>query len=201
VKVRLVITGTRPLLMHNVRLASPLNVYSKRMKAIGNEIKSKNARRVDVDADRLELARVEFEGGLYHDADLGPFVPAQNLLASLVGGARLTRDGKKVERGVVVSDLALPLIYRGPRDVEGLWGNGESPYVDVRPVVVPGSRTKVDRCRPIFHEWALEADVLLDPAVIQFSEFAAVASAAGASEGLGDYRRMFGRYSVEAQSL
>ena len=198
-KVRLNITGTRPLMLHNVRLASPLNVYAKRMKAINNEIKAKNARKVDVDADRLELARVEFEGGMYHDETLGPYMPAQNILASLVGGARLTRDGKKVERGVVVSDLMLPLIYRGPRDIEGLWGNGESAYVDVRPVVI--GRQKVDRCRPIFHEWACEVDILIDPAVIQFDEFVSVSEAAGASEGLGDYRRMFGRYSVEVQPL
>jgi hypothetical protein len=198
-KVRLNITGTRPLMLHNVRLASPLNVYAKRMKVINNEIKAKNARKVDVDADRLELARVEFEGGLYHDEALGPYMPAQNILASLVGGARLTRDGKKVERGVAIADLQLPLIYRGPRDMEGLWGNGESEYVDVRPVVI--GRMKVDRCRPIFHEWALEADILIDPAVIQFDEFVTVSEAAGASEGLGDYRRMFGRYSVDVQPL
>jgi hypothetical protein len=147
----------------------------------------------------MDVARIEFEGSLYFDPELGPYLPAQNLLASIVAGARLTKAGKKVERGVVLTDFMLPLIYKGPRDVETLWGDGESEYVDIRPVVV--QRSKVDRCRPIFRTWTIEAEALIDPKVIEFDEFAAVCEAAGAMEGVGDYRRMFGRYAVDVQPL
>lgn len=191
-KVRLTGRGTRPLLMHNVRLASPLNAYAKQLKAL-------NAKRNKTDEDRLAIARVEFEGSLYFDEQVGPYVPGPNLLASLVEGGRLTKSGKKVERGVNVDDLVMPLIYRGPRDVESLWGGGESEFVDLRTVVV--QRNKVDRCRPIFREWAFEAEILLDPAVIDLDEFREVASNAGAMAGIGDYRRMYGRFSVEIESL
>lgn len=191
-KVRLIAKGTRPLLMHNVRLASPLNAYAKQLKAL-------NSKRVKTDEDRLAVARVEFEGSLYLDDEVGPYIPGPNLLASLVEGGRLTKAGKKVERGVNVDDLVMPLIYRGPRDVESLWGGGESEYVDLRTVVV--QRSKVDRCRPIFREWAFEAEILLDPAVIDLGEFGDVARNAGAMAGIGDYRRMYGRYSVEIEAL
>lgn len=191
-KVRLIAKGTRPLLMHNVRLASPLNAYAKQLKAL-------NSKRVKTDEDRLAVARVEFEGSLYLDDEVGPYIPGPNLLASLVEGGRLTKAGKKVERGVNVDDLVMPLIYRGPRDVESLWGGGESEYVDLRTVVV--QRSKVDRCRPIFREWAVEAEALIDPKVIEFGEFAAVCEAAGQMEGVGDYRRMFGRYAVDVQPI
>ena len=110
-KVRLTGTGTRPLLVHNVRLASPLNAYAKRLKSL-------NSKRVKTDEDRLEIARTEWEGSLYHDEELGPYVPGPNLFASLIGGARLLKAGKKVERGVSVTDLYMPLLYRGPRDIE-----------------------------------------------------------------------------------
>jgi hypothetical protein len=191
-KVRLTGKGTRPLLMHNVRLASPLNAYSKQLKAL-------NAKRTKTDEDRMAIARVEFEGSLYLDPGVGPYIPGPNLLASLVEGGRLRKAGKKVERGVNVDDLVMPLIYRGPRDVDGLWGDGESEYVDLRTVVV--QRNKVDRCRPIFREWAFEAEILLDPAVIDLDEFRDVAANAGAMAGIGDYRRLYGRFSVEIEAL
>ena len=191
-KVRLVATGTRPLLMHNVQLASPLNSYAKRLKQL-------NAKRNKTDEDRLEIARVEWEGSLYYDPDVGPYIPGPNVFRSLINGARITKAGKKVERGVLVTDLVMPLIYKGPRDLEGLWGNGESEFVDVRTVVV--QRNKVDRCRPIFRQWAFEAECLLDPKVIDFDEFVEIAHNAGAMEGIGDYRLMYGRFEVEVTRL
>jgi hypothetical protein len=175
-----------------VRLASPLNPFAKKLKAL-------NGKRNKTDDDRMEIARVEFEGGLYHDKDLGPYVPAANLFRSLIGGGRLTKAGKRVERGVMVDGVEFPLIYKGPRDVEGLWGGGESEFVDVRTVVV--QRSKVDRCRPIFHTWTVEADIILDPTVIDYDEFVGVARNAGAMEGLGDYRMLYGRFSVEIEQL
>lgn len=190
--VRLTATGTRPLLMHNVQLASPLNRYAK-------ELKRLNSKRNKTDDDRLEIARVEWEGSLYLDDQVGPYIPGPNVFRSLIGGARLTKAGKKIERGVMVTELVLPLIYKGPRDLDALWSNGESEFVDVRTVVV--QRAKVDRCRPIFRDWKFEAECLLDPKVIEFDEFCEVAQQAGAMEGIGDYRLMYGRYDVEIEKL
>lgn len=191
-EVRMVCTGTRPLLLHNVQLASPLNPYAKRLKTL-------NSKRVKTDEDRIAMARVEFEGSLYFEEGIGPYLPGANLLASLIEGAKIKRAGRKVERGVVVKDFQCPLIYRGPRDIEGLWGGGESEYVDIRPVTVTTS--KVDRCRPIFREWAIEAVVLVDEGAIDYEEFVEVAHLAGRMAGLGDYRRVYGRYEVELTEL
>jgi len=100
---------------------------------------------------------------------------------------------------VLVTELVMPLIYRGPRDLGSMWNGGESEYVDSRTVRVQSS--KVDRCRPIFRDWAIEADCLLDPKVIDLDEFVEVARNAGAMEGLGDYRLMYGRFTVEVSPL
>ncbi len=191
-KVRLTATGTRPLLIHNVQLASPLNKYAK-------ELKRLNSKRVKTDEDRLEIAHVEWEGSLYFDEEIGPYIPGPNVFRSLINGGRITKAGKKIERGVIVSDLVLPLIYKGPRDLNGLWGDGESEFVDVRTVVV--QRAKIDRCRPIFRKWAFEVDCIVDPKLIDFDEFAEIARNAGEFEGIGDYRLMYGRYSAEVTRL
>ena len=191
-KIRLTCQGTRPLLMHNVRLASPLNPYAKKLRAL-------NAKRVKTDEDRLEIARTEFEGGLYWAGQAGPYLPAANLRRSLVDGARLIKAGKKIERGVVVTDYLLPLVYDGPRDMESLWSRGNSPFVDIRPVTV--DRKKIDRCRPVFRQWLIEAEVIADPQVIELEEFREVARLAGEMEGIGDARQVYGRYSAHAEPL
>lgn len=191
-KVRLTATGTRPLILHNVQLASPLNKYAK-------ELKRLNSKRVKTDDDRMDIARVEWEGSFYFDPEVGPYVPGPNVFRCLINGARITRAGKKIERGVMVTELVLPLIYKGPRDLDGLWGGGESEYVDVRLAVV--QRSKVDRCRPIFRNWAFEAELLLDPKIIDYDELCEIARQAGEMEGIGDYRLMYGRFSAEVVRL
>lgn len=57
------VTGTQPLLMHNSRMANPLDPI---VKAVG-KITSK---RVKTDDDQEELARLDFYGGLYLDPDV-----------------------------------------------------------------------------------------------------------------------------------
>jgi hypothetical protein len=180
--------------MHNERLASPLNAYTKKIK----EISSVRGKTED---QLLQMARLEFEGAMYFDKELGPYVPANMLRKCLIIGARMTRAGKKIERGVSISDFMLPLLYDGPRDVDGLWGEGpgKSPFVDLRPVRVQSAR--VDRCRPVFRDWVIEAEVVADPQVINPDQFAEVARLAGEMQGIGDYREMYGRFSVRVEPL
>jgi hypothetical protein len=191
-QVRMVCRGNRPLMLHNVQLASPMNAYAK-------ELKRLNGKRVKVDEDRTAIARVEFEGGLYLNESDGPYIPGANVLASLIEGAKVKRAGKKVERGVLIQSFECPLIYDGPRDVEGLWGGGTSKYVDIRPVTVQTS--KVDRCRPIFHEWKIEVDLIVDETALDYTEFVEITQLAGKMAGLGDYRRVYGRYDVTLSEL
>jgi hypothetical protein len=87
VKLRLTCTGTRQLLMSNVQLASPLNGFARRLK----ELTDKRSKTVE---DRMEIARVEFVGGLYWTAETNPYLPSQNL----TDGARLIRAGMKISR-------------------------------------------------------------------------------------------------------
>ena len=192
VKLRVICTGTRPLLMNNVQTASPLNPYAKKLKAL-------SSKRVKTDDDRWQMARVEFEAAMYYNPELGPYMPSENLLRSLTNGARIIKAGKKIERGLVINDLMMPLIYEGPRTIEELWGGGNSPHVDIRLVTI--ARNKIDRCRPIFPKWLIEAEVLIDPQAIDYEEFVQVARIAGEMEGLGDFRQVFGRYQVQVEPV
>jgi hypothetical protein len=187
-KVRLEVTGTSPLLMHNSRLADPLDPIVKAVKSI-------SGKRIKTEADHEAMARLEFEGGLYLDDQLGPVVPGANIERSLVEGARITKSGKKIERGLFVLDPYVQLIYNGPRTAAELWDKG---FISRLSVGVTTNR--VMRTRPQFTEWALQAEAEVDAFVLNPTDLQAIAETAGRMVGIGDYRPgkggSYGRYSV-----
>lgn len=189
-KVRITLIGTAPLLVHNIRLANPLDPIAKAMKAV-------SSKRVKTEDDHAELARLEFLGGLYIDDQVGPYLPGQNIERSLTDGARITKAGKKVERGLFVTDDVVPLLYNGPRSGSALWEDEN--FRSVLAVKVGTSR--VMRTRPMFRDWSLEADGELDPSVLAIDELASIAETSGAMTGLGDYRPRYGRFTARVERL
>ncbi len=182
ISLTIVFKGEAPLVMHNVRMADPLDEFTKRLRAV-------TAKRKKTEADHEDIARIEFEGGLYFDPELGPYLPAENIYKCLVEGARLTKQGRAVERAVVISDLMAPLIYDGPRTVDGLYGAG---FVYRAPVGVGTSRTI--RTRPRFDRWTVGISAFLDEEMLNADEFDEIAVKAGRYIGIGERRPMFGRF-------
>lgn len=191
-KVRLSITGATPLIAHNIQMADPLNKFARQLKAV-------TKKRTKTDEDHLAMARIEFEGSLYYDDTLGPYIPGQNIEKCVVEGARISKQGKQIERGLFVLDDACPLVYAGPRDIPGLWGGGDSEFVSGMMVRVGTQRVR--RTRPIFRTWALEVEAELDPALLNPEELQGIVDSAGAMVGLGDYRPRYGRFDARVEAL
>lgn len=185
----LTMTGTAPLLMHNVQLGDPDNEYVRDISRL-NALKSKIT-----DEQRAERDWLKFRGGLYYDETDGPVLPAANAFRSLQQAAALTRNGKDVERGLVILDEAAPLEYDGPRKPEDLWGDGRSRFVDRRMARV--NRAPVVAIRPRFDQWAATFRFELDEDVMNPDDFAFIAEKAGRMIHVGDYRRFFGNYAVK----
>lgn len=184
--MQLTMSGTAPLLMHNIRLADDFCPYTKDIK----KLTAKKTRKTD--EDKFEIDRLSFAGALYHEDEIGPYMPVENIFRCLMEAGSLTRSGKKVERGVFFSDAKVKLEYAGPRDIESLWGNGESRWVDRRMVAV--QRQRIPRVRPIFPKWGLTTNVEIDRQVIDEDEFVDIVTKAGKLIGIGDYRRFYGRF-------
>ncbi|MFF4848783.1 hypothetical protein [Streptomyces sp. NPDC001194] len=189
-RFRVTLTGTLPLLMHNAQLSDPLNPHARAMK-------SASAKRKKTDADHEDMARLEFLGGLYYDPDAGPFVPGDNIQRCLVDAAKLTRSGRQVTRGVFISTDINPVAYRGPRDPAELWLDEN--FRHRKSVKVGMSR--VMRTRPMFQQWAVEADGELDETELNLEELQEIADAAGTRIGLGDWRPRFGRFTSKVEAL
>lgn len=181
--------GTAPLIMHNARLANPLDTASK-------AIKEYTSKRKKTDADHEAIARLEHAASLYLDPDVGPYLPGENVARCLIDGARITKAGVKVTRGVFIASDVNPLAYKGPRDADGLWSDEN--FRHIASVKVGQSRTM--RCRPIFRQWRVQAEGTLDTGVLSLRELVAIAEEAGSMVGLGDWRPRFGRFTVQVEA-
>lgn len=189
-RFRMSCVGTQTLLMHNAQLSNPLNQTAKAMKRV-------TSKRVKTDEDHEELARLEHAGSLYLDQDMGPYIPGQNFERCLVDAARITKSGKKIERGVFVETNVNPLVYLGPRDADGLWKDENFRHA----ASVKIGTNRVTRTRPQFREWETAAEGVYDPAIINLAELQEIANTAGSMIGIGDWRPRFGRFTATVEKI
>lgn len=190
-KYRMELVGTRPLLMHNIQaLGDPLHPVAKAIKRI-------SAKRKKTDEDHEEMRRLEFHGGLYIDDEIGPYLPAANFMRCLVDAARITREGKDVERGVIVLTDQAPLEYDGPRTDKGLWEDER--FRDISMVRI--GRARVARCRPVFNDWGATFELQVDSTVVSEEDFGEIVHSAGSMVGLGDFRPRFGRFVAQVKEI
>lgn len=185
------ITGTAPLLMHNSRLANPLDPAAKALKRV-------TGKRNKTDDDHEEVARLEHAGSLYFDQDAGPYIPADNIWRALYDAAKKTKRGPKIKEGLFIATDVNPLAYKGPRTVDGLWQDESFRHLASAKVTT----TRIMRCRPIFPiGWRTEAQGVFDPNVLDLAELVQIAETAGNIVGLGDWRPRYGRFTAEVRKL
>lgn len=185
-------SGGTPLLMHNERLADPLNQFAK-------QLAEKTGKRKKTETDHEEIARREFMGGLY-TAEAGttaaglpkgaPVIPGWNVLRCLQDGAKRTKRGQDVLRGVYPAAEFALVEFDGPRKPDELWKGG----FWVRKGVGVG-RSRVIRTRPMFTDWTAELAVDVDPTVFDIEAIVVAWKDAGRYCGIGDGRPIHGRFA------
>lgn len=184
--IQVEIEGAAPLLMHNGRLANPLDKYAVAMKKV-------TAKRQKTEDDYIEIMRLEFLGGLYHHKDHGVYIPAANIESALFDGGKVKKRGQMIKQGVSVVNDINPLRYDGPRDPDALWS--DDVFRDVRRVRLSKTSSMM-RCRPIFRAWRLAFALVYFPDVIDPSYIREALDDAGRRIGLGDYHMRFGKFTV-----
>lgn len=187
---KLTIIGEKPLLMHNARLANPMDPITRALKAISSKLKK-------TDEDHAEMSRLEFLGSLYINAELGPYIPAVNIQRTLTEAARLNKLGKKVERGLFIETDINPIAYKGPRDEQGLWDDENFRHF----AMVRVGAARVARTRVQFPKWGLEATGRLDESQLSWTELQEICRNAGQYIGLGDWRPYCGLFGTELKKV
>jgi len=103
----------------------------------------------------------------------------------------------QVRDGIIVLNEVHPLAYNGPRTIQGLYDDKN--FVSRLSVGVTTSR--VMRTRPMFRQWALESELIVDDGQLDLDQITSIADKAGQMIGLGDYRPRFGRFNVEVTEI
>lgn len=188
-RVALQIEGMTPLVMHNIRLADKADEYARAIKEL-------NDKKTKTDADYDEIARLEWFGGLYHDSEIGVYLPTWNVLRCLERGGVIIKKGTDIFRAVVVTSDRAEVKYEGPRDIKQLWDRQEFRWR----TTVGVQRSKVTRMRPIFRRWSMVVEAELMEDVLNPSDFERVVELAGRTAGLGDARKLgYGRFMAEVK--
>lgn len=178
------------LLMHNGQLSDPLNEITRALKKV-------SAKRNKVDSDHEEMARLEFLGSLYVNANMQPVIPQTAVRKAIIEAARKKKQGKMAEVGTYVVEECV-LQYDGPKDPDQLWA---AKMYDRRQVGV--NRASVMRTRPHFAKWEADLTIEYDPEFVDTEALDEWVYIAGRQIGLLDFRPgksggLFGRFEVES---
>lgn len=191
--VLVTLIGERPLIVKSDRGVNPLDPLVRELAKI-------TGKRKKTEDDHELISRLEFELGLYWHEDIGPFMPTGNVHKSFVEGARQSKLGKNLEQGSFPTEVRVPIIYEGPRDIEGLYQKPDHVYT----VSVGIGQKRTMRTRPRFPKWAIEVPFALDPEKVDLDVFMQVVSVAGRYIGLGERRPNkggpFGVYSATVET-
>lgn len=179
------IEGVAPLLMQSDVLANPLSPQAKELKRI-TEVRKKT------DEHHLKMAELQFLGGLYYDDKNGYHMPAKNIFACLLGASKMSKLGTTWKQAALISEDAKLKFKHEKLSPKQLFELGEN--TDVRMVVV--NKARIPRCRPIFHEWALQFTIWYDPAKLQEEQIDQIVDNAGKYVSLGTYRPLYGRFTA-----
>ena len=187
------ISGIRPLILHNGRLSDPMDPAVTRLKGL--------AKKQDKgDEDQEAVSRAEWEGGLYWDAKLGPYVPVDNLQALVEAGAKKRKLGTvfKSMVGIDFPDGAdgVAIEYKGPRDIEGLWAAGGDARTFVFRKTARVKSSRIIRTRARFHDWRVKFRVEVLQNAVTGEQLKQAIRDAGVLVGLGDWRPRYGRFEV-----
>lgn len=181
------------MLMHNGMLADPDYEWSVLMKEITDK-KNKKTKE-----DSKQLARFEWRGGIYLDADEKQvIVPDEMAMGVVVSGATKFNKGPVAKAGVVCKQMWFPLKYDGPKDLKKL--AADKRHTDRRLVVIPGSGKRVIRTRPRFDEWSVDVEYWYEDRLLNEKDLDTWLDTCGYQVGMGDYTPRFGRFDMEVLS-
>ena len=182
--------GISPLIMHSCQCVNPLHPIAK-------ELKKYTSKKNKTDEDLTTISDLEWEAGAYWKDGLGLYIPAENVEATIINGAKANKKGKDVQRYVDVVDLYIPLDYGENLSKEELIQNYE--YRDTRIMTV--MRSKVLRTRPRFDQWKIEFELRYNEEKIDIETIINAIEYAGMYVGLCDSRPKYGKFVATVEEV
>jgi len=175
--IKIEITGISPLLQH--RFPMPENGEAKK------PIRKNKEQQTD-----------DVEKSLYRLPDGTIIQPALHIITSMKKGAakfQVPGSGKLTFKNIVGGGAVIITPESIPHKIQTY-------EIDRRPVVVPSTKGRVVRERPVFNNWRLCFEVEFDESEISASDIHEILAYAGRRVGIGDFRPerggSFGRFVI-----
>lgn len=202
------LTGNVPLLMHNNQAANPLNPYAQIMKPL-------TAKKQKTDAEYRDIARIEWEAGLYlsdpekkdktDKKEKGTrmlALPARVLDATFYNAAKRTKRGPVYKSAVLLIDNWFPIELPEDNIIVEATDTIPNPELDKyysyklqEMVRVMGKQ--VLRTRPLFNVWSLSFRISYDENQIDARTLTTIIENAGEYIGFCEKHPRNGRFNVE----
>ena len=182
--------GTTPLIMHSCQCVNPLHPIAK-------ELKKYTSKKKKTEEDLIKISDLEWEAGAYWKDGLGLYIPAENVEATLINGAKANRRGSDIEKYCDVTDLYIPFDYGENLTKEELVQNYE--YRDTRVMTV--MRNKIMRTRPRFDQWNIVFNLRYDDTKIDIDTIVNAMEYAGQYVGLCDSRPKYGKFVAMIEEI
>lgn len=188
--IQCTITGLRPLIMNNGEQADPINP----LVADKKKLTAKGSKKLTL-ADYQEIDRLSWLGGLYWSEEKNAMViPADNIEAMIIEGARKARKGKDAMAAMFLEESECEIIHplKG-KSREDIYKN---PAYTLRKGVKQ-QKNRIIRVRPRVPDWKLSFTLEFDETVINGKDLQQAIIEAGAIVGIGDWRPKYGRFTAE----
>lgn len=182
--------GITPLIMHSCQCVNPLHPITK-------QLKEYTSKRTKTEEDYQMISDLEWEGGLYWKDDIGLYIPAENVEATIRNGAKINRKGTDIEKYFNVQDMYIPLDISEKYTKESL--KADYQFRDVRQMTV--QRARVTRTRPRFDMWKITFIATYDEQYMDLDTVVNAIEYAGNFVGLCDSRPKYGKFVATIKEL
>jgi hypothetical protein len=186
-----------PFVMNQDTLANPLHPTTKKLKEFTG-LKTKQ------DEHHLAIAKLQWEASLYYDDDIGVYLSSKMIIGCLRASARKEKKGLHMKAVIVDCIPGTPLIPYEGMTPSKLWTikNKKDELTHVFTESVNVQRAKTMRTRPIFNQWEVKFDALLNTEILSEIEFKRILERAGFEYGIGELRPQLatgicGRFKLE----
>lgn len=190
-KIKCEFHGISPIILHSCQCVNPLHPISLEMKKINAKKKNKT------EEDLAMLSDLEWEAGLYWNDEIGVYIPAENIEATIREGAKARRKGKDIVKGFMCDDMQIPLEIGENLTKDQM--KADFRFRDVRAMKVQQSR--VMRTRPRFNMWNISFTATYDENILDFSDLVDAIEYAGQYVGLCDSRPKYGKFVAKITEI
>jgi hypothetical protein len=181
------IKGIAPIILHNGRMANPLDPWAKKLKEV-------SGKRKKTDADYEQMALIEWHASLYLDKEKRIILPGMMLEASLINGAKKFKLGQQAKAGLFVESHAVLNFDGQGLTPDELWERGENTLT----VACKVAMAKIMRTRFIAEEWSADVAVTFDDSLFNPAQISEIFEASGTQIGVGTWRPRHGRFFAES---